>query len=115
MPISYDNRTFRTVVNAESGNVTHETVFHYHQDGGLVWAEYAGGGVRKGSLIAVADADGRLDMRYQHVDTDGNLKTGVCRSVPEVLDDGRLRVHETWQWTCDDHAKGESVIEEVAG
>ena len=114
MPINYDNRTFRTTVNGESGDVTGATLFHYRQDGDLVWASYAGGGVRMGSLLATADSDGRLDMRYQHVNVAGELKTGVCRSVPEQLSDGRLRVHEEWQWTCDDKAAGQSVIEEVA-
>lgn len=113
MPIDYDHRRFRTIVNGESGNVTRETLFHYRQEGDVVWATYAGGGVRKGSLIARADGEGRLDMRYQHIDVEGELKTGICRSTPQELPDGRLRVHEEWQWTCGDHARGQSLIEEV--
>lgn len=114
MSVSYDGRFFRTVVNAETGDVTADTLFRYHQRGDLVWAEYEGGGVRFGTLIALADPDGNLDMRYQHVSAGGELMTGVCRSRPEVLADGRLRVHETWQWTCGDHSAGTSVIEEIS-
>ena len=113
MAINYDNRRFRTIVGGESGDVTGDTLFHYRQEGDVVWATYSGGGVRMGSLIAKADEQGRLDMRYMHVGADGELKTGVCKSVPEELRDGRLRVHEEWQWTCGDHSGGESVIEEV--
>jgi hypothetical protein len=40
--------------------------------------------------------------------------TGVCRSTLEVLPDGRYRLHESWQWTCGDCARGESVVEEIA-
>ena len=113
MPISYDGRTFRTVMNAETGNVTADTLFHYHQKGSVVWATYEGGGVLFGTLVALADEPGRLDMRYQHVSRGGELMTGICRSEPELLPDGRLRVHEAWRWTCGDHSSGTSVIEEL--
>ena len=54
-------------------------------------------------------------MRYQHLNADGKLMTGTCISTPEELNDGRLRLHEKWQWTSGDVSKGESVIEEVIG
>ena len=52
-------------------------------------------------------------MRYHHVNAAGELMTGVCRSTPELLPDGRVRLHERWQWTSGDGSSGESVIEEV--
>ena len=52
-------------------------------------------------------------MRYSHVNVSGGLMTGQCRSVPERLPDGRLRLHETWQWTSGDRSSGQSMIEEV--
>jgi hypothetical protein len=52
-------------------------------------------------------------MRYQHVNKQNELMTGRCHSVPERLPDGRLRMHESWQWTSGDNSSGESVIEEV--
>jgi hypothetical protein len=33
--------------------------------------------------------------------------------MPRIDYDGRLRLHERWQWTSGDGASGESVIEEV--
>ena len=113
MNISYDGRTFRPVSNSESGEVSEGTVFRYHQRDDLVWAEYEGGDVRFGTLVAKAAADGTLDMRYQHLNRKGELMTGMCLSVPEVLPDGRLRVRERWRWTSGDHSEGESVIEET--
>jgi len=38
--------------------------------------------------------------------------TGVCRTTPEQLPDGRLRLHETWHWTSGDGSAGSSVLEE---
>ncbi len=113
MSISYNNRTFRSIANSESGEVGGETVFYYHHEGDIVWAEYSGGEVVRGMLIASVLPDESLDMRYQHINRKGELMTGVCRSIPEFLPDGRLRLHETWQWTCGDHSSGQSVIEEI--
>ena len=113
MPISYDGRVFRMVANAPTGNATVDTVFHYHQNGNVVWATYEGGGVLFGTLVALADEQGRLDMRYQHVSRGGELMTGVCRSQPELLPDGRLRVYQDWKWTCGDRSTGTSIVEEL--
>ena len=111
--ISYDGRRFRSVANSASGEVGAGTVFEYRQTGDIVWATYQGGSIRYGHLIATADAAGVLDMRYHHVNVDGALMTGVCRSTPERLADGRLRLHEQWRWTSGDGSTGESVIEEI--
>lgn len=113
----YDGKTFTSASNTSNGEVGTDTVFHYHQDGNIVWAEYAGGSIVKGFLIATirkdAEVEGTIDMRYEHVNQDGELMTGQCVSVPEKLADGRLRMHEMWEWTSGDRSKGESVIEEV--
>ncbi|AUD00634.1 n-acetylglutamate synthase [Spirosoma pollinicola] len=109
----YNNKTFRSVTNTTNGEVSSETIFHYHQQNKLVWAEYAGGSIVKGFLIATVQADDSLDMRYEHVNTQGELMTGRCLSTPELLPDGRLRLHEKWQWTCGDQSSGESVVEEI--
>jgi hypothetical protein len=110
---NYDGRTFRTVSNSEAGEVNSQTIFRYHEHANVVWAEYEGGRIVKGVLLATKNPEGVLDMRYQHVNSKGELMTGLCRSVPELLPDGRYRLREFWRWTCGDCSKGESVVEEV--
>src|SRR3712207_2943335 len=100
--VLYDGRRFRSVENSEAGEVGPETVFRYGQDGDVVHATYEGGGVRSGVLIATADGEGNLDARYAHVNASGGLMTGECRTTPEVLPDGRLRLHEEWRWSSGD-------------
>jgi hypothetical protein len=112
--INYDNRTFKSVSNSETGEVSSETIFHYHQKDNLVWAEYAGGEIVFGSLIAKVLPDASLEMRYQHLNKRGELMTGKCFSKPEILSDGRIRLREKWQWTSGDFSAGESIVEEVA-
>jgi hypothetical protein len=111
--VSYEGRRFRSVENSASGEVGPETVFAYRQSGDVVSATYEGGGVRSGVLIATADGGGNLDARYAHVNASGGLMTGECRTTPEVLPDGRLRLHEEWRWTSGDGSSGRSVVEEI--
>ena len=111
--IDYDGRRFRSVENSDTGEVGPETVFGYRQDGDVVSATYEGGDVRFGTLVATADNEGNLDARYGHVNVSGELMTGECRSTPEVLPDGRLRLHEEWRWTSGDGSSGRSVVEEI--
>lgn len=111
--VSYDGRLFRPVSNTASGEVDGDTVFHYRQSGDVVWATYEGGDVRVGTLVARVDPSGGLDMRYAHVNRRGDLMTGVCASTPEVLGDGRLRLHEQWRWTSGDGSEGTSVLDEI--
>jgi hypothetical protein len=112
--IDYDNRVFRAVANSANGESGAETLFRYRQAADIVWADYSGGGIRNGHLIATVDADGGLDMRYHHVSADGALRTGRCRSRLEILADGRYRLHERWQWTGERTDAGESVVEQIA-
>ena len=111
--ISYDGRKFRSIQNSATGEVGRETVFHYHQSGNIVTAEYSGGDIVSGHLIALCDGNGGLDMRYHHINKRGELMTGVCRSTPEILADGRIRLDERWQWTSGDMSSGESILEEI--
>lgn len=112
--IDYDDRVFTSISNSATGDVGAETTFHYHQQGDIVWATYTGGSVARGTLIARVRRDGSLDMRYQHVTTSGAIKAGKCLSTPEILVDGRIRLHEQWQWTEGATQMGESIVEEIA-
>lgn len=113
MVINYNDRFFKAVSNSENGEVDESTIFHYRQTDDLVWATYKGGQVRFGTLVAKVLPDASLEMRYSHVNLNGEMMTGQCRSTPQLLEDGRIRLNEKWQWTSGDCSKGESVVEEV--
>lgn len=111
--VDLDGRRFRAVENAPGGDVGEKTVFWYGQQGGRVWSTYEGGGVRFGSLVAAITVEGRLDARYQHLGN-GKLRAGKCSTQIERLDDGRLRLRESWVWTQGVTGSGVSVLEEVS-
>lgn len=109
----FDGRRFRTVSNSEAGESGSQTVFHYRQKGAVVWATYHGGNVAFGTLLARAAASGRLEMIYQHLNKNGDFRSGRCHARAEVLPDGRYRLHERWTWTGGAEGSGRSVTEEV--
>jgi len=110
MDYDLDGRVFRSVVNTENGEVGSDTVFHYHQSGRVVWAEYSGGAIVVGHLVANVLPDGRLDMRYHHINRDGEIMIGTCLSTPEPTASGKLRIKEEWQWLSGDLSSGYSEI-----
>lgn len=111
--INYNNKTFKPVSNTENGETSAETLFHYVQKDNILTASYSGGKIQSGHLIGLVDENGKIDMRYHQVNDKGELMTGICSSVPEILPGGKIRLHETWQWTSGDQSGGTSIIEEI--
>ncbi|MWC30943.1 n-acetylglutamate synthase [Paenibacillus sp. MMS18-CY102] len=111
--MNYNGRIFRTVQNTANGEVNQETIFKYFQKENRVWADYCGGGIVVGHLIAIINEVGNLEMSYHHINENNEVMTGNCLSKPEVLANGKLKMHEEWQWTCKDRSRGCSIIEEV--
>jgi len=94
-----------------AGEASADTVFEYHEDGGVVWASYHGGPVRLGFLVGSRDG-ARLEFRYSQLNADGETSSGRCTTTILVLPDGRLRLSEAWAWESKAGA-GRSVAEEV--
>ncbi len=82
------------------------------QHGNIITSEYSGGKIIYGHLIGLVDEDGKIDMRYHQVNSMGELMTGKCKSKPEILPGGKIRLHENWEWTSGDRSAGHSIIEE---
>ena len=110
--INYDGRKFVPKMNSENGEVSEQTIFLYHQNGSLLWAEYSGGDM-KCSLIGSVSNSGELDFAYHHMNQDMQIKTGKCHSVPTVRENGKIELSEQWEWTSGDFSEGESLLVEV--
>lgn len=111
--MNYNNKRFRPIKSSENSEVSEETIFIYKQEGTILSCNYSGGSILKGHLIGTLDEVGNIEMRYHQVNLKGELMTGICNSKPEVLENGKIRLHESWQWTSGDKSKGKSVLEEV--
>ena len=92
--INYNNKIFRPIINTENGETSDETIFLYKQVGNILTSEYAGGKIIKGHLIGLVDENGIIEMRYHQINNKGELMTGICTSTPELLQNGKIRLHE---------------------
>ncbi len=110
--INYDGRTFRSAAAETASADGAGPVGHYHQDGDVVWAEFAGGKVVRGSLVGSCRRDGVLELAYSQLLSTGEVVAGRCTSVPDVLEDGRIRLSEHWERFGPAGSTGVSVIEE---
>lgn len=110
--INYDGKIFRPIKSTENGETSVQTVFVYKQVGNILTSEYSGGNIMQGHLIGLVDENGKIDMRYHQINIRGEIMTGHCRSIPEVLASGKIRLHENWQWTSGDGSTGQSILEE---
>ncbi|MCW3805962.1 n-acetylglutamate synthase [Plebeiibacterium marinum] len=111
--IDLNNKAFITKSNTSNGDTNSETVFLYKQSGNYVTAEYKGGTIKSGRLSGTLDSNGFLEMQYHHTNKENKLLTGICHSKIEIMETGKIRIIEDWQWTCRDYSKGRSILEEI--
>ena len=110
--INYNGKIFRPTNSSKNSETSNDTVFTYKQNGAILTAHYAGGNIKKGHLIGLVDPNGVIEMRYHQVNTNNQLMTGKCTSKPEILPNGKIRLHEKWQWTSGDKSTGNSILDE---
>ena len=113
MKINYHHKKFKGVSNSPSGQIGQETIFEYTQEGNVLTATYSGGSILHGYMLGRVNEDNTLFFLYHHIDEQQTLKSGSCYSRPEVLPDGRIRLHEIWEWTHGGFGEGSSVVEEI--
>lgn len=109
--VPLDGRVFAGVENSATGEVSQATLFTYHQENDVIWAEYSGGQIIRGYLVGTRHA-AKLRFRYTHLSVDKETATGFCESTIEVLGDGRVRFHEEWAWESRPET-GSSIVEEL--
>lgn len=111
--MNYNNKKLRPLQSSENGETSSETIFVYKQEGNILTSEYSGGKIKKGHLIGLVEEDGTIEMRYHQVNIYGELMTGICTSTPEILSNGKIKLHESWRWTSGDKSLGKSILEEI--
>ena len=108
---NFNDKTFVLVTNSASGKVSTETIFKYQQVGNLVTADYAGGTINYGKILAILQGD-VLEMLYHCLTTDDQLKAG--KAIAKItLDDGRMKLSLNWEWLVSGSDKGRSEYLEV--
>lgn len=79
------------------------TVFHYHQDGSLVWGEYTGDTVSAGRFVGEM-VDDQVRVAFAHaLAADGTVVRGEAVSRAEIDEAGRIRLVEDFAVDGIDH------------
>lgn len=110
--ISLDGRTLVGVANSDAGEVSGDTRFEFEQEGERIYAHYSGGDIVDGHLVGTFDGSG-WDVRYTQINSEHETASGHSIGTVRLLDDGRVRVEDKWEWESRD-GSGESILEEVA-
>ncbi|WP_303318500.1 hypothetical protein Q4Q34_04105 [Flavivirga abyssicola] len=94
---NFNNKTFFLIENSENGKVNSETIFKYKQKGNLVTADYYGGTIKYGKIIAHLKND-KLDMLYQCITTENELKAGKAVAQISVTSSNKIKLILNWEW-----------------
>jgi len=108
-----NNKKFTTVANSKDGKASSATVFHYRQKGKVVTAGYQGGDIVHGKIIAKLIGEDELEMLYQCLTTDDELKAGKAIAKMGYDDEGLIRLKLNWEWLDDSNQKGTSEYVEI--
>lgn len=109
---NFHQKKFRLLANTAAGRVGSDTYFTYQQAGELVTADYEGGGIKYGKIIALLKGD-QLDMRYQCLTEQGELLSGKAIADISLDQQNKIRLDLQWQWLEDSSKSGNSVYKEV--
>ncbi|HOY94970.1 MAG TPA: n-acetylglutamate synthase [Catalimonadaceae bacterium] len=107
MKYNLNNKTFRIVTNSDHGKVDSNTLFRYKQEGDQVSAEYEGGNILKGNVLAKME-DESMKMMYQCLTTDNELKAGRAVARLSMLQSGKIYMKLDWEWLGENTGKGHS-------
>lgn len=105
--INFNNKTFSLIINTENGEVNTETIFVYKQQGNVVTADYYGGTIQYGKIIAVLE-NKKLNMLYQCVTKYNELKAGKALAEISFTENKKIRLKLNWQWLDNSNEKGVS-------
>lgn len=87
--INLNERIFGLRANSETGEASTETLFYYKQEGDLVTAEYYGGSIKYGKIIAKFAYEENLEMLYQCITVEGELKAGRAEATVSLNSDNK--------------------------
>lgn len=109
--INFNNKILVLRDNTPNGTTNMETVFNYKQEGDLVTADFSGGSIKYGKIIALHKGD-YLDMIYQMFTSTNELKSGKATAQIAVNETGKIQLHLNWEWLSGSNNKGTSTYVE---
>ena len=110
--MNLDNKKFIATLN-DSGLSSNETLFRYSQEEDVITGRYSGGEILEGNVVGKKITDTGIELLFQCLTVDGELKCGESIGQISEDDEGRLRLYFDWKWLNGDGSGGTSVYIEV--
>ncbi|HKK89403.1 MAG TPA: hypothetical protein VJ917_11195 [Saprospiraceae bacterium] len=110
--MNLNNKKFVTIEN-ESGLSSDETIFHYSQIGNTIIGKYKGGAILEGQIIGKQTQDSKIELLYQCLTTEGELKAGESKGIISKTENGKLKLEFHWNWLNGDLSGGISEYIEI--
>lgn len=104
---NFHNKTFYLIENSKKGKVNTDTVFKYQQEKNIVTADYFGGTIKYGKIIATLEGN-ILNMLYQCVTSENELKAGKAIAKISFNESNKILLKLNWQWLNGNEDKGVS-------
>ena len=111
--LNYNNKKFRVISSSENSEIGSKMIFNYKQNNSVLQCNYSGESILAGNLLGKVLYKGEIQMSYHQINNSYELQSGTCLSIPEIMPNGKIRLHETWQWTSGDKSTGTSILEEL--
>lgn len=112
MKINLDKTTMRVIKTAGNGVVNRDTIFHFTQVEKDVWAEYAGGKIKKGFLVGQSDG-AVFQFSYCQLQCDGVPDSGASTCTLSLAENGKIQLIENFEWKSRPGEKGQNVFMEI--
>lgn len=109
--VNFNNKRFKLLDNSVNGKVDAQTIFEYQQEGNLVTADYKGGSVIYGKIIAQHCGD-TLKMLYQCYTKEKELKAGKATATIIMTEENQIKLELNWQW-LESNQEGSSTYIEI--
>jgi hypothetical protein len=107
LDLSINNKQFLTTGN-ESGLSSKETVFNYFENNNVITGTYKGGAITTGQIVGRRLPNNRLELAFQCVTEEGELKSGQSKGVISKNNNGKLTLNFDWFWLNGDTSGGKS-------
>jgi len=105
--INFNDKTFRLLDNSANGIANKETVFKYKQVDDLVSGDYFGGEIYLGNIMGVVEG-ATLNMVYQCITAEKELKAGEAKAEISFTDKGKMKLKVDWRWLNGEQSQGVS-------
>ncbi len=95
---NFHKKQFKVIKNdGDDAEVTTETIFHFFQNGELIYAEYKGGKVKYGEIFGLIEKD-TIHFYYSQININGGKNKGSSIDEIKILENKKLQLTDVWKW-----------------